>query len=84
MGEEVKNLLKDHRECYDREGYDWHGLKDGVFKTLRKWHYFRGGRSLCGKYVQCTNDLLSGGLFDYEICKLCLKILKEEEESKRF
>jgi len=63
-----------------KEGWGCHGIdvKTGRFKTLRKWHYFKNGVSLCGKYKEPPHSvLLGGGLFSNEICKECLKKLKQ-------
>ena len=60
-----------------KEGWNWL-LNSG------KYHYFRNGQSLCGRWGILSN----GGIDenhpddDYENCKTCMKILKREKHKK--
>ena len=70
------NILEDKKE-----GFSFYAIriKDKKFVTLRKAHYFRDGKSLCGKYLLPDNiPLLKGGLYESEICEKCLKKLKKQ------
>jgi len=59
------------------EGWNW------IFNA-RKWHYFRDGRSLCGRWMTLTmpNDLETGNLNSPDNCKACVRKRKKEIERK--
>jgi len=62
----------------------WHfrvkNKKTGIWRSSPKFHYFRNGVSLCGKYENDVGNYLNGELlFSEECCKECLKRLKEGE-----
>lgn len=52
-------------------------LKEGwSFQGLRRFHYFRDGQSLCGKYQGKAR--LSSGLDESECCSKCFEKLRRE------
>lgn len=63
------------------EGFDYHGInKQGRLVALRKFHYFKNGKSLCGKYTTNAKDgflPFSAFMYEDEICSECLKKYKE-------
>lgn len=71
------NLLEDKKE-----GWCFRGQKNGIWLSLKKFHYFKDGVSLCGKYKNNGNTFLDGGLYREECCKICLKKLKEVGDLK--
>jgi len=76
-----ENLLDTLEAGYEFHGYD----RNNKFCTLKKFHYFENGKSLCGKYRALNNAcFLSGGLYSDEICQKCRKILKERQEIRDF
>jgi len=72
------NVLQDHNSGISVNGID---IKTGKFKRLRKWHYFKNKKSLCGKYIQVEKDNLLpiGMVFKEEICTKCLLKLHKKE-----
>lgn len=44
-----------------------------VKKALNKFHYYRNGWSLCGKYEQPETLLSLNMLFENELCSKCRK-----------
>jgi len=68
------NLLEDKKE-----GWSFIGKINNTYKKLKKFHYFKNGKSLCGKYINDKNNYLSTSmLFKKECCKICLKKLNME------
>ena len=66
-----------------KEGWCFIGKINGLYKKLKKFHYFINGRSLCGKYENDKNNFLPASmLYDYECCKICLMKLKERKIEK--
>lgn len=49
-------------------------------RMLGKFHYFRGGTSLCGKYTFYSSFVIEGhhGHSIQFGCKICKKLLEEE------
>jgi hypothetical protein len=45
-----------------------------------KWHYFRGGRSLCGKWLLLLGggELEQGNIGSPDNCAKCRKLLEKE------
>jgi len=69
-------LLEDRKEgwCFRVKN-----RKTGIWRSSPKFHYFKNGVSLCGKYENNKDSFLpSSALFDYECCKECLKHLRKE------
>lgn len=74
-------LDKERRELLNREHED---MKEGWAKILnvesqrmtRKYHYFKDGSSLCGKYMLFNNSVLENfvGSFSVGCCKKCLEL----------
>lgn len=49
----------------------------------KRWHYFRGGRSLCRRYMAFSLPHMEQGNDDSpDNCKACLTALKKEREKK--
>ncbi len=47
-----------------------------------KWHYFRGGRSLCGRFLLLGNpELEQGNENSPDNCKGCLRKLQKEQSA---
>jgi len=68
-----------------KEGWNFIGKINGLYKKLKKFHYFINGRSLCGKYENDKNNFLPASmLYDYECCKICLMKLKERRQKWLF
>lgn len=45
-----------------------------------KWHYFRGGRSLCGWWMIFGNDFFErGNDKSLDKCKACINALEKEQ-----
>ena len=72
-------LLKNYSKGVSTWGID---VKTQQLKRLKKWHYFKNGMSLCGKYKQTENDNLLpvGMLFSHELCAKCRKLLEKIKE----
>jgi len=67
-------LLEDRKEGWD---FRVKNRKTGIWRSSPKFHYFKNGVSLCGKYENDKNNFLpSSALSDYECCKECLGRLK--------
>ena len=58
-----------------KEGWSFVGInrKTNIFRCLPKFHYFKNGISLCGKY-QSVDDNYISGLFQEDCCKKCYKL----------
>lgn len=57
-----------------KEGWTW-------LHNSGKWHYFKNGKSLCGKYMILSNDSLKlGNDNSLDNCVKCKKILKESNK----
>ncbi|RLD19300.1 MAG: hypothetical protein DRI33_03220 [Caldiserica bacterium] len=77
------NILQKYDEGISNNGID---IKTGKFKKLKKWHYFKNERSLCGKYIQAEGDILLpiDTAFKEEICSKCLlKLQKRKMDIKK-
>jgi len=62
-----------------KEGWDFRvrNRKTGIWRSCPKWHYFKNGVSMCGKYETDAEDFLPGSALSLEdCCKECLKRLK--------
>ena len=44
-----------------------------------KWHYFKNGQSICGKWMYLGDDLEKGNNNSPDNCKSCIKKLKALE-----
>ena len=67
------NLLQNRVSGFDCHGYNKHGK----FVSTKKFHYYKNGRSLCGKYFTNSTSLLpKGSVMTHEICRECLRKLK--------
>jgi len=54
-------------------------MKEGWAKPLiwlRKYHYFRNGKSLCLRYVCTPNEQLFDDVPESKCCAICLRMLK--------
>jgi len=61
------------------QGWDFRikNRKTGIWKSGVKFHYFKGGISLCGKYENDRGNYLpTSALTKEDCCKQCLKQLK--------
>ena len=47
-----------------------------------KWHYFRGGRALCKRWMTFGNDFEQGNDTSPDNCKGCVKVLEKEQVKK--
>ena len=59
-----------------KEGWGW-------LHNSTKWHYFREGRSLCGKWMMLGSgdDLETGNYNSPDNCKGCKNKLAKEKET---
>lgn len=58
------------------EGWKW-------LVNAPKWHYFREGRSLCGRWLTFSNSgFEQGNLESPDNCKACVKKLEKEAAAK--
>lgn len=67
-------LLKKYKE-------GWHfrvrNRETGIWRSSPKFHFFKDGISLCGKYENTEGDYLPTNALTFsDCCKKCLKILK--------
>ena len=69
------NILEDRSEGW---AFVCKNRKTGLWRQTKKFHYFKNGVSLCGKYENDKNNYLpNSGLYKNECCKRCLEILKQ-------
>ena len=60
----------------NKEGWTW-------LWNVKKWHYFREGRSLCGKYLLMgSGELDQGNDNSPSNCKSCCKKLLKAKHTK--
>ena len=56
----------------------------GTLSASKKWHYFRDGRSLCGRWVRFSNNGLEQGMDNSpDNCAECRRRLLKEQENMR-
>jgi len=59
-----------------KEGWTW-------LYNSKKWHYFKDGMSLCGKFMLLKSDKLEQGNDDsLDNCAICKKTLKKQNEKR--
>lgn len=59
----------------DREGWKW-------LTNATRWHYFRGGRSLCGRWMTLTSSgMEKGNDRSPDNCRSCARRLTGKEPS---
>jgi len=72
-------LLREYKESFlESLGEGWY-LPRYAHRNM-KYHYFRRGRSLCGKYYYFKGSLKSE-VDPEEACKICMRKLREKEEA---
>ena len=59
-----------------KEGWNW-------LWNARKEHYFRNGRSLCGRWLCLGSDLLPDEPVNSKLCRTCQRKRQKELEKEK-